>query len=172
MNKKGIINVQGTDVTVISSGHEDYICITDMANAKEGQGKAYDIIKNWIRTRSTLEFLGVWEEMYNPNFKAVEFDRFKMQAGLHNFVLTPGQWIEKTNAIGMYVERGKYGGTYAHKDIAFEFGSAIETFGKRYFAHTAYYNLISSNSTYSPSSESMIFSLTSGCGVALLWCAV
>jgi hypothetical protein len=96
-----------------------------MANAKEGQARAADIIKNWIRTRTTLEFLGTWEQMYNPDFKVVEFDHFKMQAGLPSFVLSPGQWIEKTNAIGISVKQGKYGGTYAHKDIAFEFGAAI-----------------------------------------------
>jgi hypothetical protein len=125
MNKKDTILVQETEVTVISFKNEDYICITDMANAKEGQSRAADIIKNWIRTRATLEFLGTWEELYNPNFKVVEFDHFKMQAGLPSFVLSPGQWIEKTNAIGIYVKQGKYGGTYAHKDIAFEFGAAI-----------------------------------------------
>jgi hypothetical protein len=119
------IIVSDTEITVTQFNNEDYICITDMANAKKGQARAADIIKNWIRTRTTLEFLGTWEEMYNPNFKVVEFDHFRMQAGLPNFVLSPGQWIEKTNAIGMYVKQGKYGGTYAHKDIAFEFGSAI-----------------------------------------------
>jgi len=125
MSKKEKINVQGTDITIISLNNDDYICITDMANAKSEQARAADVIKNWIRTRTTLEFLGVWEQMYNPNFKVVEFDHFRMQAGLPSFVLSPGQWIEKTNAIGMYVKQGKYGGTYAHKDIAFEFGSAI-----------------------------------------------
>jgi hypothetical protein len=125
MSKKETINVQGTEITVIVSRSEDYISLTDMANAKEGQARAADIIKNWIRTRTTLEFLGTWEQMYNPDFKVVEFDHFKMQAGLPSFVLSPGQWIEKTNAIGIYVKQGKYGGTYAHKDIAFEFGAAI-----------------------------------------------
>jgi hypothetical protein len=125
MSKKESITVQGTEITVIQRNRDDYICITDMANAKEGQARAADIIKNWIRTRATLEFLGTWEEMYNPNFKVVEFDHFKMQAGLPSFVLSPGQWIEKTNATGMYVKHGKYGGTFAHKDIAFEFGAAI-----------------------------------------------
>ena len=90
-----------------------------------GEARAADIIKNWIRTRTTLEFLGTWEPLYNPNFKVVEFDHFKMQAGLPSFVLSTSEWVEKTNAIGIYVKQGKYGGTYAHKDIAFEFGSAI-----------------------------------------------
>ena len=125
MSKKEKINVQGTEITIISDNRNDYISLTDMANAKEGGARASDIIKNWLRTRTTLEFLGTWEELYNPNFKVVEFDHFKMQAGLPSFVLSTSEWIEKTNAIGIYVKNGKYGGTYAHKDIAFEFGSAI-----------------------------------------------
>ncbi|MDR2882852.1 MAG: KilA-N domain-containing protein [Alistipes sp.] len=125
MAKKETINVQGTAITVISDKTNDYISLTDMANAKEGEARAADIIKNWIRTRTTLEFLGTWEQLYNPDFKVVEFDHFKMQAGLPSFVLGPGQWIEKTNAVGIVVRQGKYGGTFAHKDIAFEFGSAI-----------------------------------------------
>ncbi len=96
-----------------------------MANAKENESRAADIIKNWIRNRYTLEFLGTWEQMYNPGFKVVEFDHFRMQAGLNSFVLSVSEWIEKTNAIGFVVKKGRYGGTYAHKDIAFEFGSAI-----------------------------------------------
>jgi hypothetical protein len=125
MGKKETISVQGTEIAVIYEKGNDYISLTDMANAKEGEARAADIIKNWIRTRTTLEFLGTWEQMYNPNFKVVEFDHFKMQAGLPSFVLSPGQWIEKTGAKGIIVKLGKYGGTYAHKDIAFEFGAAI-----------------------------------------------
>jgi len=120
-----IITVQNISISIISKNGHDFICLTDMAKAKNGDARAADIIKNWIRTRSTLEFIGTWEEMYNPDFKVVEFDHFKMNAGLPSFVLSPGQWIEKTKAIGMYVSAGRYGGTYAHKDIAFEFGSAI-----------------------------------------------
>jgi hypothetical protein len=127
MSKKEKITVQGTEITIISSNNNDFICITDMANAKGGQARAADITKNWIRTCTTLEFLGTWEQLYNTDFKVVEFDHFKMQTGLPSFVLSPGQWIEKTNAIGMYVKKGRYGGTYAHKDIAFEFGSAISS---------------------------------------------
>ncbi|HJA12435.1 MAG TPA: KilA-N domain-containing protein [Candidatus Mediterraneibacter merdipullorum] len=85
-----------------------------------------------MRTRSTLEFLGTWEMMYNPDFKVVEFDHFKSEAGLHTFTLSAKEWIEKTNAIGIYVQAGRYGGTYAHKDIAFEFGSAISPVFKLY----------------------------------------
>ncbi len=133
MRKKNkIIQVQNISVSVITAKGNDFICLTDMAKAKEGEARAADIIKNWIRTRTTLEFLGTWEEMYNPDFKVVEFDHFKMQAGLHTFVLSPGQWIEKTNARGMFVSSGRYGGTYAHKDIAFEFGSAISPVFKLY----------------------------------------
>jgi len=133
MSKKNkIIQVQDIAVSVISENGNDFICLTDMAKAKEGETRAADIIKNWIRTRTTLEFLGTWEEMYNPNFKVVEFDHFKMQAGLPSFVLSPGQWVEKTAAIGIYVNAGRYGGTYAHKDIAFEFGTAISPVFKLY----------------------------------------
>ncbi len=120
-----IIKVQNIDISVVTSNGNDYICITDIAKSKVGESRAADIIKNWVRSRTTLEFLGTWEQMYNLHFKVVEFDHFKMQAGLPSFVLSPGQWVEKTNAIGIYVKLGKYGGTYAHKDIAFEFCSAI-----------------------------------------------
>jgi hypothetical protein len=120
-----IIKVQNIKISVETSEGNDYICITDIAKSKDGESRAADVIKNWIRSRTTLEFLGTWEQMYNPDFKVVEFDHFKMQAGLPSFVLGPGQWVEKTNAIGIYVKLGKYGGTFAHKDIAFEFSSAI-----------------------------------------------
>ena len=132
LKKSKTIKVQNRLVSVVSKEGNDFICLTDMANAKDGDARAADIIKNWIRTRTALEFLGTWEEMYNPDFKVVEFDHFKMQAGLPSFVLSPGQWIEKTNAIGIYVNSGRYGGTYAHKDIAFEFGSAISSVFKLY----------------------------------------
>src|SRR5208283_2622912 len=131
-SKNKIIQVQNIAISVVTEKGNDFICLTDMAKAKEGEARAADVIKNWIRTRTTLEFLGTWEEMYNPNFKVVEFDHFKMQAGHPSFVLSPGQWVEKTNAIGMYVNSGRYGGTYAHKDIAFEFGSAISPAFKLY----------------------------------------
>lgn len=125
MAKNKIITVQNSEVGLLSVNEQDYICLTDIANSKESKSRAADIIKNWIRTRTTLEFIGTWEQLYNINFKVVEFDHFKMQAGLPSFVLSPGQWVEKTNAIGIIVKLGKYGGTYAHKDIAFEFCSAI-----------------------------------------------
>jgi len=103
-----------------------------MANAKEGESRAADVIKNWIRNRYTIEFLGTWEMIHNPHFKVVEFDHFKMQAGLPSFVLSASEWIEKTNAIGLAVKKGRYGGTYAYKDIAFEFGTAISVPFKLY----------------------------------------
>jgi len=133
MTKKNkTIQVQNLPISISRIDNDDYISLTDMAKGREGDGRAADIIKNWVRTRSTLEFLGVWEQMNNPNFKVVEFDHFKSQAGLPSFVLSPGNWIEQTNAIGMMVKLGKYGGTYAHKDIAFEFGSAISPVFKLY----------------------------------------
>ena len=126
------IRVEDTEITILSIEEKDYISLTDMANAKESESRAADIIKNWLRTRYAIEFLSVWEQINNPNFKVVESDHFKMQAGLPNFVLSASEWIEKTNAIGIIVKKGKYGGTYAHKDIAFEFGSAISVPFKMY----------------------------------------
>ena len=126
------ITVQDTQITVTQYDGRDYISLTDMANAKESESRAADIIKNWIRNRYTIEFLGTWEMMHNPGFKVVEFDHFKSQAGLPSFVMSVGEWIEKTNAIGIVVKRGKYGGTYAFRDIAFEFGTAISVPFKLY----------------------------------------
>ena len=132
MAKNRIITVQNVSVTVSTEEMDDYICITDMAAAKSDNSRAADVIKNWIRSRSTLEFLGTWEQIYNPNFKVVEFDHFKQEAGLHTFTLSVTDWVENTNAVGIYVKRGRYGGTYAHKDIAFEFASAISPVFKLY----------------------------------------
>ncbi len=126
------IKVLEQDITIIQQNKEDYISLTDIANSKDGEQRAADIIKNWIRNRGTLEFIGTWEKMYNFDFKVVEFDHFKMSAGLPSFVLSPGKWIEKTNAKGLIVKAGRYGGTYAHKDIAFEFASAINPVFKLY----------------------------------------
>lgn len=126
------INVQNREITVVSVNERDYISLTDMANAKESESRAADIIKNWLRNRYTLEFLGTWEQIHNPNFKVVKFDHFKTQAGLPSFVMSVSEWIEQTDAIGVIVKKGKYGGTYAHKDIAFEFGSAISVPFKLY----------------------------------------
>ena len=103
-----------------------------MAKGKNDEARAADIIKNWIRNRSTLEFLGTWKILYNPNFKVVEFDHFKKEAGLPTFTISVSNWVESTNAIGILSRKGKYGGTYAHKDIAFEFGAAISPVFKLY----------------------------------------
>ena len=130
--KTSLITVQQIPVTVMSIDQRDYISLTDMAKARTDAARAADVIKNWLRARATLEFLGTWEVMYNPDFKVVEFDHFKSEAGLHTFTLSAKEWIEKTNAIGIYVQSGRYGGTYAHKDIAFEFGSAISPVFKLY----------------------------------------
>ena len=132
MKKTTSITVQDVPVTIMNVDQRDYISLTDMAKARTDAGRAADVIKNWLRARSTLEFLGTWEVMYNPNFKVVEFDHFKSEAGLHTFPLSAKEWIEKTNAVGIYVQAGRYGGTYAHKDIAFEFGSAISPVFKLY----------------------------------------
>ena len=128
----GKITVEKSEISIITVAERDYISLTDMANAKESESRAADIIKNWLRTRYTLEFLGTWELIHNPDFKVVEFDHFKMQAGLPSFVLSVSEWMVKTSAIGLIVKKGKYGGTYAHKDIAFEFGSAISVPFKLY----------------------------------------
>ena len=126
------ITVQNTPINVLSVEEQDYISLTDMATAKEGDNRSADIIKNWLRNRYTIEFLGTWEVIHNPNFKVVEFDHFRMSAGLPSFVLSASEWIERTNAVGIIVKKGRYGGTYAHKDIAFEFGSAISVPFKLY----------------------------------------
>ncbi len=125
MAKLKKIEIENKIVSITQINDEDYICLTDMAKAKQGDNRAADIIKNWLRTRTTIEFLGTWEKLYNPSFKVVEFDHFKSEAGLPTFVLSPKQWTEKTNAIGIFSKSGRYGGTYAHRDIAFEFGAAI-----------------------------------------------
>lgn len=111
---------------------KDYICITDLAAAKSDHVRAADVIRNWLRNRNTLEFLATWEEIYNPDFKVFESEHFRQQAGLLTFTPSVSEWVENTNAIGLYVKRGKYGGTYAHKDIAFEFASAISPVFKLY----------------------------------------
>lgn len=109
----------------------EYICITDIARYKNKE-RTDDLIRNWLRNRNTIEFLGIWEQLNNPDFKPVEFDGFKKQAGLNSFTLTPKQWIEKTGAIGIVSKAGRYGGTYAQKDIAFEFASWISVEFKLY----------------------------------------
>ena len=125
------VQVKGTEITIYSQDENDYICITDIAKYKK-MDRTDDLIRNWLRNRNTIEFLGIWETLHNPDFKPVEFDGFRKQAGLNSFTLTPKQWIEKTNAVGLISKRGRYGGTYAHKDIAFEFASWISVEFKLY----------------------------------------
>jgi hypothetical protein len=128
-NKKLTINVQGTAISILSNREEDFICLTDMAKKFGGD----DLIYNWMRNRNTLEFLGIWEQLHNPDFKGVEFDTFKKEAGLNSFRLTPKKWIDATKAIGVQSRAGRYGGgTYAHKDLAFEFGSWLSPEFKLY----------------------------------------
>jgi len=123
-SKKTTIEVQGAAITILSQKEQDFICLTDIARFKSVD-RFDDLIRNWLRNRNTVEFLGVWERLNNPSFNPVEFDGIRMQAGLNSFTLTPKQWIEKTRAIGIVSSAGRYGGTYAHKDIAFEFASWI-----------------------------------------------
>jgi hypothetical protein len=125
------IRVLENEISVITIKNEDYICITDIARYKDPH-HTDDLIRNWIRNRNTIEFLGIWEHLNNPDFKPVEFDGFRKVAGLHSFTLTPKQWIEKTSAIGLISKPGRYGGTYAHKDIAYEFASWISVEFKLY----------------------------------------
>ena len=129
--KRTTIEVQGASVAVLSESQQDIICLTDIAKFKNPDHPD-DVIRNWLRSRNTVEFLGVWERLNNPDFNPVEFDGIRMQTGLNSFVLTPKQWIEKTGAIGIRSSAGRYGGTYAHKDIAFEFASWVSVEFKLY----------------------------------------
>lgn len=124
------ITVKGTNIVLFSQKEEDYISLTDIARYKDS--RTDDIIKNWLRNRNTIDFLGIWENINNPNFNPVEFDGFRKRAGLNSFVLTAKQWITKTKAIGIVSKPGRYGGTFAHKDIALEFASWISVEFKLY----------------------------------------
>ncbi|GAB5532310.1 MAG: KilA-N domain-containing protein [Roseivirga sp.] len=121
MAKSQKIEVEKKTISIVQHGDNDYICLTDMVRGEEGS----DHIRNWMRNRNTVEFIGLWETLHNSEFKGVEFNTFRKQAGLNSFNLTPKKWIETTNAKGFISKSGRYGGTYAHKDIAFEFGSWI-----------------------------------------------
>ncbi len=131
MIKNKTINVKGTEVTVISNSENDYISLTDIAKSRNSS-EPYAIINNWLRSRSTIEFVGLWEKLCNPDFKPLEFERFKNEAGSNYFVLSPQRWIEATNAIGIISKSGRYGGTFAHKDIAFEFATWVSSEFKLY----------------------------------------
>ena len=124
--------VKGAEISVQwNSEQDDFISLTDIAKLKDSDNPRY-IIQNWLRNRNTIEFLGVWESLYNPSFNRVEFDAFRSQAGLNSFVMTPQKWVESTRAIGIISKAGRYGGTYAHKEIAFEFASWISVEFKLY----------------------------------------
>ena len=123
------INVEGSEISIISIDDKDYISLTDMVRNIEN-GLA--LIEKWLRNKNTIEFLGIWEEMYNPDFNSLEFEGIKNEAGLNRFVLSVKQWVEKTNSIGIVAKAGRYGGTYAHKDIAFEFASWVSPYFKLY----------------------------------------
>ncbi|MFC4994281.1 KilA-N domain-containing protein [Rubritalea tangerina] len=132
MSKKNqSILVQGTPVKIRKVNEHDYICLTDIAKSKNPE-RPDDLIRNWLRNRNTLELLGIWEQLHNANFNPVEFDGIKKQAGLNSFTLTPKQWCAQTHAIGLESKTGRYGGTYAHTDIAFEFASWVSVEFKLY----------------------------------------
>ncbi len=123
------ITVQNTQITVVTINERDYISLTDMVRNIEN-GLA--LIEKWLRNKNTIEFLGIWEEMYNPNFNSPEFEGIKNSAGLNRFILSVKQWVEKTNSRGIIAKAGRYGGTYAHKDIAFEFATWVSPQFKLY----------------------------------------
>jgi len=129
---KKTINVKGTEIVLISNKNDDFISLTDIAKSKNSDDPRF-VIQNWMKTRYTVEFLGFWEIIHNPLFNRIEFDTFKNESGSNSFVLTPQKWIDKTDAIGIISKSGRYGGgTFAHKDIAFEFGSWISPEFKLY----------------------------------------
>ena len=131
MVKNKIIKVESFEITLYSQNSDDFISLTDMAKYRDSERTNY-IIQNWLRTRSAIEFCGLWEQLNNPSFKRIEFDAFKNQSGANSFSLTPQKWIESTNAIGIISKSGRYGGTFAHRDIAFEFASWISAEFKLY----------------------------------------
>lgn len=133
-NVQSVIHADGVDISVVTTigSEDDFISLTDMARHRNPEFPA-DVVKNWLRLRSTIEFLGLWEQMNNPDFKLVEFDQFKNDAGSNAFVMSPQKWVKETNAIGLVSKSGRYGGgTYAHKDIAFEFASWLSPEFKLY----------------------------------------
>jgi hypothetical protein len=132
MRKKESIHVQGTEITLLSKPDgNNYICLTDIARYRDKERSDY-ILQNWMRNRSTIEFIGLWEQFNNPDFNSIEFDGIKNMAGSNGFSLTPKRWIESTNAIGIVSKTGRYGGTFAHKDIAFEFATWLSAEFKFY----------------------------------------
>jgi hypothetical protein len=131
MPKNKTITVKGTGVLLLTKENKEYISITDIARYKN-PFEPKDVVKNWMRSRNTIEFLGLWEKIHNPSFKGVEFDSFMYEAGSNSFVLSPSKWIDTTDAIGIISKAGAGGGTFAHKDIAFEFASWVSAEFKLY----------------------------------------
>ena len=131
MAKKKIIRVESFEIVLYSQNDADFISLTDMARYRDNERTNY-IIQNWLRTRNAIDFCGLWEQINNPGFKRIEFDAFRNESGLNSFTLTPQRWIESTNAIGIVSKSGRYGGTFAHRDIAFEFASWISPEFKLY----------------------------------------
>jgi hypothetical protein len=131
MPKSKKINVQGVEIVFYEENKNDYISLTDIARHRDSERSDY-ILQNWMRNRSAIEFNGLWEKFNNPNFNSIEFDGIKNNAGLNSFSLTPKRWIDATNAIGIVSKTGRYGGTFAHKDIAFEFASWLSAEFKFY----------------------------------------
>ena len=122
MGRNREINVNGSEITILANQQLDYVSLTGMVRNVEN---GVSLIEKWLRNKNTIEFLGIWEQMYNPDFNSPEFEGIKNQAGLNRFILPVKQWVEETNFIGVIAKAGRYGGTYAHKDIAFEFASWI-----------------------------------------------
>lgn len=131
MTKNKKITVQEIDIVFYEDSNNDFISLTDIARYKNPH-EPKDVVKNWMRSRTTIEFLGIWEQLNNPDFKGVEFDPFLYEAGSNSFTLSPSRWIETTNAKGLVSKQGKNGGTFAHKDIAFEFASWVSSAFKLY----------------------------------------
>lgn len=123
--------VKGISISIVKIDNESYISLTDIARNKNAE-EPKDVIKNWMRSRTTIEFLGLWEQLNNPDFKGVEFDSFLFEAGSNSFTLSPSKWIETTNAKGIISKKGNNGGTFAHQDIAFEFASWVSSGFKLY----------------------------------------
>ena len=129
-NTKTIL-VENFEIVLYSKHNEDYISLTDMARYRDSERTNY-IIQNWLRTRNAIDFCGLWEMVHNPDFKRIEFDAFRNESGSNSFTLTPQRWVDRTHAIGMVSKSGRYGGTFAHRDIAFEFASWLRPAFKLY----------------------------------------
>jgi hypothetical protein len=129
VEKNQSLTVQGIEIHITTRNDEDYISLTDMVSGFDGKEQ---LIKNWLQNKNTLEFLAVWEQLNNPDFNLVEFHQIRIEAGLNRFMMSAKKWMEKVNGVGVIAKAGRYGGTFAHKDIAFEFGSWLSPEFKLY----------------------------------------